>query len=73
MVNKYKHLFKPRPNFRVLLTDAEKAKLLYNRDMAFRRFVDEWNADIPELLAWTLSDFYHAYQRGGDLQLSLFN
>lgn len=48
------------------------ARLVYNRDVRFRQFVLSWNADAPELLAWTLSDFYEVYQSGGTLQLKLF-
>ena len=37
----------------------------YNRDMVFRKFVAEWNADVPELMGWSLDDFYKAYQQNG--------
>ena len=47
------------------------AKMKYNKDMGFRRFVHEWNADIPELMGWSLADFYLAYQTGGVAQLKL--
>ena len=47
------------------------AMMRYNKDMAFRKFVHEWHADEPELLGWTLTDFYLAYQSGGVFQLKL--
>lgn len=42
----------------------------YNKDMAFRSFVLTWNTDVPELLGWSLADFYEAYKNNG-YQLSL--
>lgn len=71
---RYQHTFPTfakKRNYAVLFNNAEdKAKMAYNKDMGFRRFVAEWCADSAELLGWTLSDFYSAYQRGG-YQLSL--
>ena len=37
----------------------------YNKDMAFRSFVLTWNTDVPELLGWSLADFYDAYKNNG--------
>jgi hypothetical protein len=42
----------------------------YNRNMDFRSFVLNWNADMPELLGWSLADFYKAYKNNG-YQLTL--
>jgi hypothetical protein len=42
----------------------------YNRNMDFRSFVQNWNADVAELLGWSLLDFYKAYKNNG-YQLSL--
>lgn len=64
---KYKH----RRGYFRLFTETETAKSAYNTDMAFRKFVNEWNKDAPELLSWTLTDFYHAYKNGKAYQLSL--
>ena len=76
-MSKYHYLFPKKTkhyDFGKLITDADKARLLYNRDADFRLFVNEWNADVPQLLAWTLTDFYHAWQMGEkNLQLCLFN
>ena len=47
------------------------ARMQYNKNMSFRNFVHEWNADAPELLDWSLADFYLAYQSGGVAQLKL--
>ena len=70
----YPIVHKRRINYAVLFNNKEdKAQMAYNRDMAFRRFVSEWNADVPELMAWSLADFYKAYLSGGaQLSLTLF-
>lgn len=52
--------------------EEDKARLAYNKDMAFRKFVNEWNTDIPELLSWSLVDFYRAYNDGKSYQPALF-
>ena len=68
----YPRHYKKRPNYANLFNDnGIKAKMLYNKDMAFRRFVIEWNADEPELMGWTLTDFYMAYKNGKSVQLKL--
>ena len=36
--------------------------MAYNRDMEFREFVLNWDKDNPELLAWSLADFYDVYK-----------
>lgn len=72
-MSRYLHTFprvcKKRQNYSKLLNKEDKAKMQYNRDMAFRKFVAEWNADVPELMGWSLDDFYKAYQQNG-LQLA---
>ena len=59
-----------RPDFSKLLNKEDKARMEYNKDMAFRSFVLTWNTDVPELLGWSLADFYEAYKNNGH-QLSL--
>lgn len=59
-------------NYAKLFSDAENAKLLYNRDMNFRKFVNEWQPECVELLSWSLEDFYRQYKKSDrTLQLSL--
>jgi hypothetical protein len=48
-----------------LFNEEDKAKMQYNKDMKFRKFVNEWQADAPELMGWSLLDFYRAYQNNG--------
>ena len=65
---KYQHHFpvrSKRPKYKHLFTEADKAKMAYNNDMSFRRFVKEWNKNEPELMGWSLADFYKAYLTGG--------
>jgi hypothetical protein len=68
-MSRYFHSFprayKKRPNYTALFTEEDKAKMEYNKNMSFRRFVAEWNADAPELLGWSLLDFYKAFKKGG--------
>lgn len=55
-----------KPNYSKLFdNDEDKAKMLYNKDMNFRIFVQEWNGDDAELIGWPLVDFYKAYTKGG--------
>lgn len=67
--NRWKHL--PRKeNFAKLFDNpTDKAQMAYNRDMAFRDFVLNWDKDNPEMLGWTLADFHRVYT---SKQLSLF-
>ena len=51
-------------NYAPLFNSEDFARMQYNKNTAFRRFVEEWNADLPELLGWTLTDFYLAFQTG---------
>ena len=60
-----------KQNYHKLFTLEDEAKLAYNRDMAFRYFVNEWHAEIPELMGWELTDFYCHYKFGRVAQLSL--
>ena len=50
--------------------DEDKAKLAYNKDMEFRRFVQCYDIDNPTLFGWTLADFFKAYKKSG-WQMSL--
>lgn len=54
---------KHRRGYFKLVNEDDTARLAYNKDMAFRTFVYEWHADMPELLSWSLKDFYRAYKR----------
>lgn len=72
---RYYHTFpnhrKPKQKFSALFNnDEDKAKMAYNSDMAFRRFVDTFDLGNPDLFGWTLVDFHRAYNRGG-VQLTL--
>ena len=70
---RYQHTFpaKRKQRYERLFNFEDKARLTYNKDMRFRQFVNEWNADEPDLMGWTLLDFYTAYVRGGrQLQFS---
>ena len=69
--NIYPKTYKKKVSYAKLLTTEDYAKLQYKKDMAFRRFVIEWNADLPELMGWTLTDFFIAYKSQG-VQLKLF-
>lgn len=68
-MSRYYHTFpksyKRKPDYSKLFNESDKAKLEYSKNMDFRRFVLTWNNDMPELLGWTLLDFYKAYQSGG--------
>lgn len=75
MPRKYYHTYpqvrkKTPTNYSPLFSAEEYAKMRYNKDMNFRKFVHEWNADWPELMGWSLTDFYLAYQSQG-VQLKL--
>ena len=59
----YPHLPK-KHNYSKLFNDEDKAKLMYNRDMAFRSFVDS----APNM---SLANLYTIY-KGGAVQLQLF-
>ena len=59
-----------RHNYSTLFGEEERAKMAYNRDTAFRKFVAEWNIDAPELIGWSLVQFYNAYKCGA-VQLSI--
>ena len=59
-----------KPDFSKMLNKEDKARMEYNKDMAFRSFVLTWNTDVPELLGWSLADFYKAYKNNG-YQLTL--
>ena len=68
-MSRYYHTFpktyKRKPDYSKLFNDEDKAKMQYNKDMKFRKFVNEWQADAPELMGWSLLDFYRAYQNNG--------
>ena len=70
-MSRYYHAYpmkrRPRPKQRIanLFNETDTAKLEYNKNMDFRKFVLTWNEDVPELLNWTILDFYKAYQSGG--------
>ena len=66
----YPHKRRPRPNYAKLFNEEDKAKMEYNRNIDFRSFVQNWNIDMPELLNWSLLDFYKAYKNNG-YQLTL--
>ena len=71
---RYYHTFPhtKRHDYRKLFTPADTAALAYVKDTAFRKFVNEWHTDIPELMGWTLEDFHRQYKKSGNfLQLSL--
>ena len=52
-----------KPNYSKLFSNKEdEARMAYNRDMEFRDFVLNWDKDNPELLAWSLADFYDVYK-----------
>lgn len=59
----------PKQNYSKLISTDDKAKLLLARDKDFKDFVENWDKDNPNLLGWTLGDFYTAYMSG---QPSLF-
>ena len=63
--------YKHRRGYFRLFSEKETAKYTYNTDMAFRMFVNEWNKDAPELLSWSLVDFYRAYKNGKSYQPTL--
>ena len=67
MTHRYIHAYpqnrKKKPDYSELFNEEDKAKMEYNRDMTFRRFVNEWNCDAPELMGWSLLDFYRAYKK----------
>lgn len=68
MKGRYYHKTERKQDFSKLITDAEKAKLLYFESHEFRQFVyahDENHPNTP------LETVYRAYQKDG-LQLSLF-
>jgi hypothetical protein len=67
---RYYHTFphhrKPKQRFSALFNNEEdKAKLAYNKDMAFRQFVQTFDIDNPELLGWSMVDFYRKYKSTG--------
>ena len=68
-MSRYFHTFpkayKRKPDYSKLFNEEDKAKMQYNKDMKFRQFVSEWQADAPELMGWSLLDFYRAYQNNG--------
>lgn len=69
MTHRYTHTYphnrKKKPDYSILFNEEDKAKIEYNKNMSFRKFVAEWNADVPELMGWSLLDFYRAYQKNG--------
>ena len=67
--NLWKYLPKKENYAKLFDNPADKARMAYNRDMDFRKFVLEWDKDNPELLGWTLVDFHAVYT---SKQLSLF-
>jgi len=58
--NLWKYLPK-REDYSKLINDDDKGKLLYVRSAEFRNFVDNWDVDNPNLLGWTLGDFYRRF------------
>lgn len=72
---RYYHTFpcnrKPKQKFSALFNnDEDKAKMAYNSDMEFRRFVQTFDLGNADLFGWTLADFHKAYKQGG-WQLSI--
>lgn len=69
MAHRYFHTYpqirKRKPDYSKLFNEEDKAKLEFNKNMEFRKFVLTWNSDAAELLGWSLSDFYRAYQKNG--------
>lgn len=71
-MKKYRHYRCKKHDFSKLFNKDDEAKMAYNEDMLFRIFVREWHKDAPELLSWTLTDFFTAYNDGAyQLELSL--
>ena len=70
-MSRYYHTYpisrkKERPDYaRLFDDDFIRARMEYNKNMVFRSFVECWNADAPELLSWTLLDFYKAFKDNG--------
>lgn len=68
-MSRYYHAYPPvrkvRRNYSALFNESDKAKMEYNTNMSFRKFVN----DRPEMNL-SLLDYYHAYKNGG-LQLKL--
>ena len=58
--NLWKYLPK-KENYSKLFNEDDRAKLEYHRNSDFRDFVENWDKDNPNLLGWTLTDFYKAY------------
>lgn len=58
--NIWKYLPK-KENYAKLFNDDDKGKLLFARDGKFRDFVNNWDKDNPNLLGWTIGDFYNAF------------
>lgn len=58
--NIWKYLPK-KENYAKLFNDDDKGKLLFARDGKFRDFVNNWDKDNPNLLGWTIGQFYSAY------------
>lgn len=69
------HAFSYRPKKRhkysaLFNNNEDKAKLAYNKDVEFRRFVQTFDPENPELLGWSLVDFHRQYLKNG-YQLTL--
>ena len=58
--NLWKYLPK-REDYSKLINDDDKGKLLYARDGRFRDFVLNRDKDNPNLLGWSMGDFYRRY------------
>ena len=71
---RYLHTFpmvpRKRHQYTKLFNREDKAIMEYKRNMAFRSFVNDWNNNVPEMMGWSITQFYDAYQKG-NVQLTL--
>lgn len=67
---RYIHTFPKRHQYSKLFNTEDKAIMEYKRNMAFRNFVNNWNTDVSEMMGWSITQFYNAYQKG-NVQLTL--
>ena len=61
MKRRYWKYIPKKEDYAKLFNNEDKGKLLYARDKNFRYFVMEWDKDNPNLLGWTIGQFYSAY------------
>lgn len=64
--------FTKKPKYAALFNEEDEAKLAFNRNKAFRKFVETFELDNPALLDWTIVDFHRCYYSGGVYELTLF-